>query len=256
MADMWICADCRSANEAKAKRCYRCGVPRAQGELTEATAAAAAASAQATRTVLATATRLGARYRPTWPLAIVASILIFATTGLIVVQARSDIARVTSDGRLIEDPGTAQAGLSMDAVVVIAFLAGVLVWSIWIALVVANVPALTARWPTRSPTGAFFAQWIPIINLKRPFTVVRDVVIILSGGAAGPALVVILWWIAFLARYVVPSSTSSSGSSETMIQRRGTPCGRGARSRSTCRSSPPASRHASSSPSSTTRTWR
>jgi hypothetical protein len=69
---------------------------------------------------------------------------------------------------------------------------------------VANVPALTARWPTRSPTGAFFAQWIPIINLKRPFTVVRDVVIILSGGAAGPALVVILWWIAFLARYVVP----------------------------------------------------
>jgi hypothetical protein len=204
MAEMWICGDCRSTNAAKDKRCYRCGVPRATSEMTEASAGAAVATAEQARTVLAAATRLGARYRTTWPLAIVSAILIFVSTAANVIQSRDSMAHLASDGSVVMSAAQVQANATIGLIGAVAFLLATLVWSIWIALVVANVPALTARWPTRTPLGAFFGQWIPIINIKRPFTTVRDVVVILSASALVPALVVVAWWIAFLASYIVP----------------------------------------------------
>jgi hypothetical protein len=204
MAEMWICGDCRSTNGAKDKRCYRCGVPRATAEMTEATAAAAVVTADQARTVLASATRLGARYRGTWPLAIVTVILIFVATAAEVLQTRDVIAHTGADGTVVMTVPELTSSATMGLIGAVAFLLGVLAWSFWIALVVANVPALTARWPTRSPVGAFFGQWIPILNIKRPFTTVRDVVVILAPSTATPALVVMGWWATFLASYFVP----------------------------------------------------
>jgi len=204
MPEMWMCGDCRSSNAAKDKRCYRCGVPRATSEMTEATAGAAAVSAQEARTVLVAATRLGARYRATWWLAIVAGIMIFVSTAAHTIQTRDIVAHVASDASVVMTAAEAQASATIGLVGAAAFLLGMLFWSIWIALVVSNVPALTARWPTRSPVGAFFGQWIPIIQIKRPFTTVRDVVVILSSSAFFPAVVVIAWWTVFLSSYLIP----------------------------------------------------
>ena len=204
MPEMWICGDCRSTNGAKDKRCYRCGVPRATSEMTEATAGAAAVTTLETRTVLAAATRLGARYRATWWLAIVTGIAIFVSAAANVLQTRDVVAHVASDGSVVMTPAEAQASAAIGLVGAGAFLLGMLFWSFWIALVVSNVPALTARWPKRSPVGAFFGQWIPIIQIKRPFTTVRDVVVILSASALVPALVVMAWWTVFLSSYLIP----------------------------------------------------
>ena len=205
MADMWICVDCRSANEPKAKRCYRCGLPKAQGELTEANAAAAPTSAVGPRTVLAAATRAGAKYRPSWPLALFTGGLIFATTALYIRETRYLNGLTDADGFIVNDPASSQAELPFALALSVVMLLGIVVWSFWIALVVANVPALTGRLPSRSPIGAFFAQWIPIVNIKRPFSVVREVVAILSNGALGPALLVIAWWASYLGAYIIPS---------------------------------------------------
>jgi Domain of unknown function (DUF4328) len=202
MADMWICVDCRSANEARAKRCYRCGLPKAQGELTEATAVASPAPVAGPRTVLDAATRVGAKYRPSWPLALLTGGLIFATTTLYVIAVRNAV-ELARTGVTV-GPGQSEATAPAVAFLPVALLS-YLAWSFWIALVVANVPALTARMPSRSPVGAFLAQWIPIANLKRPFSVVREVMALLSNGAFGPALLVIAWGVTFVAAVLVPS---------------------------------------------------
>jgi hypothetical protein len=198
MAEMWICGDCRSANSPKDKRCYRCRMPRATAEMDEATASMTAASAEATTTVLAAATRLGARYRTTWPLAALTGALILASTAIEVIQNRISLTLVRPDGSVAMDPPHEQTLLTLGIAHLVCFILAGLGWSLWIAVVVSNVPALTARWPNRSPAGAFFAGWIPIISLKRPYSVVREVVTILSDAAFGPALLVIGWWITWL----------------------------------------------------------
>ncbi len=202
MAEMWVCGDCRSTNNARSKRCYRCRLPRTSSELTEATAAYAAADAQATQTVLAAATRLGARYRSSWPVAMVAGGLILGTTGLDVVQTRQALTVADAVGTVAQS--------QLDALSTIAavhlggyILSGVL-WSIWMALIVMNVPALTARWSTYGPFSAFFALWIPFICLKRPYSVVRQVTAMLSGASLWPAVLVIAWWLTFLASFYLP----------------------------------------------------
>ncbi len=202
---MWICGDCRSANGARDKRCYRCGVPRATAELTEATAATASASATPTTTVLAAATRLGVRYRPSWPIAAATAALIMGSTAIDIVRTRFSMAFVLTNGIATPDPTQAQSLWTLTIAYLICFLAAGLGWSLWIAIVVANVPALTARWPNRSPAGAFFALWIPIVNLRRPYSIVKEVTTILSHASVVPALVVIAWWIAWLTNLYGPN---------------------------------------------------
>jgi len=199
MAEMWICGDCRSANTAKSKRCYRCSVPRATAELSAATEAGAAATVERVTTVLAAATRLGVRYRTTWPLAILSSALILASTAIDVVRTQATLTFLRPDGSMtLPPPADAQRLNALAVAYFVCFLLAGLGWSLWIAIVVANLPALTARWPRRSPIGAFLASWIPIVNLKRPYSVVREVTTILSEATLWPALVVIAWWVAWL----------------------------------------------------------
>jgi hypothetical protein len=164
-----------------------------------------AASDQRATTVLAAASRLGVRYRTSWPLAVLTGALILGTTAIDVVRTRDAMALVTPEGGIVDDPSRVQGILSVGTFWLIGFILSGIAWSLWIAIVVANVPALTARWPSRSPAGAFFALWIPIIGLKRPYSVVREVVAIPSGSALGPALLVIAWWLAFLAQFYLPT---------------------------------------------------
>jgi hypothetical protein len=217
--EVWICGDCRSVNSKGQKRCYKCHVPRQVAEISEASAAIGAASAQQARTVLATATRLGARDRPTWPLALLVILLIAAATALSFVQAPAWMSNLDIEGNFIDDPARFDRMLTISTWMFAAFGAALLAWSLWIALVVANVPALTARWPPNSPLGAFFAAWIPIIGLKRPHSVVRGVLGILTEGRPLPGLVALAWWIAVLATYFAPTiAVLTGGPDRTLYQ--------------------------------------
>lgn len=202
MAEMWICGDCRSTNSARDKRCYRCRVPRATSELSEATAANQAVAAQETRTVLAAASRLGVRYRASWPVAVVAGAFILGTTALDVLRTREAMAVAT--GTVAADPTHVQGVVTLGTAYLVGYLASGVFWSVWMALLVSNVPALTARWPSHGALGALFALWIPFIGLKRPYSIVKQVTTLL-GGSAGAGLLIIAWWIAFLGSFYLPS---------------------------------------------------
>ena len=199
----WVCQDCRSVNADRAKRCYKCGVPRSVAEMSEASASSSAAAATQATTVLSRAARIGARYRLTWPLAVVVAPLIVASTVLYLATASYD-AQVLAHPRAISQAElTHLTGLVLPLVGVT--LLGVVFWSIWIALVTANVPALTGAWTPHGPIAAFLAVFIPIIGFKRPYTIVRDVLSVLTGAAIGPLLIAMFWWWSLLVAWFGPA---------------------------------------------------
>jgi hypothetical protein len=221
MAQGWFCSDCRSLNDAGAKRCYSCSLPRATAESLDGTFRSASAVRQTT--VEAQAQRLGSRYRPSWPLAVV-------VVPLIVVATMLDIARTQAFARLVDPAGrfvnAAQA--YMDALIgtsvasMVAYVLAIVAWSLWIALVVSNVPALVARWPSYTAMQALLAPFIPFVNLKRPGAVVSEAVGLLSRERTSAGAVVGLWWITWLAAYFVPGFLTGLrrylGSTETTAE--------------------------------------
>lgn len=202
MAEPWVCGDCRSFNNPGASRCYRCRVPRETSEVTEVTASLAFETAKKTRTLLAQANRLGARYHATWPLAaLLVPIIAFATvTNVLQVGAVS--ALVDPNGVPFGDAGLTQNAIRMTAISTGSYGLGLIIWSIWIARVITNVPALVARWPRYGWMSALLGAWIPIVNAKRPFSVVREVCSQLSDRPNGAVLVAVAWWLCILLCYV------------------------------------------------------
>ena len=99
----WVCSDCRSLNTARQKRCYRCRLPRSNAELSAATQGMSMAAASASVTVLAPAARLGARYRRTWPLAMLVIPLIIIATALDVAQTAPFSGMVIAAGQRVDD---------------------------------------------------------------------------------------------------------------------------------------------------------
>jgi hypothetical protein len=148
---------------------------------------------------------MGARYRPTWPVAIlvIATIVAAAAISIEQINAWIDVGRA-GPGITEADPRF-QRLMSVSLAMLIALTVSVVTWSLWIAIVVANVPALVAKWPGHSPIGAFVAPFIPFVGLKRPYSVIRSVMAQLSDGSGGPALLALLWWLAFLAAYLAPT---------------------------------------------------
>jgi hypothetical protein len=199
MAGIWLCADCHSANRDGAARCYKCRARRGSGEMYDATAAMAVDNAVKATGYLVAAARTGARYRKTWllaalfvPLSILNTVIEFVRYGaeLRLLQGNGVVVGTRAEMWLIGNIGLWNLLVS---------LAGTFVWALWIALVVANVPALTARWTPHTPLGAFMSVWVPILNLKRPYTVVRNVLQVLLPGRFAPRLIVLGWWLSLMA---------------------------------------------------------
>src|SRR5688572_27030921 len=175
MNDFWACGKCRSVNLNKVRRCYKCQTPRAIGEMPEAAAALRGAAMVNAVNTIATVTRSGARYRPSWPIAIPVVLLIIATTVLTNMQVASLAEAIGTNGRILVGPTTFRTLTSLALATFAVYAAALVLWSGWIAIVVGNVPALTGRWPSRTPVGAFFATFIPFVNFRRPHSVVDSV---------------------------------------------------------------------------------
>jgi hypothetical protein len=205
MSEHWVCGDCRSMNNARDKRCYRCRVPRATGEMTEATTGMALAAAQRQQTVLARAARVGARYRRSWPVALLLVPLILLATLFHFELVRVVVSMLDADGLLVLDRSRTDEMARIVVATWAAYGAALVVWGIWLALVVSNVPALVAQWPKHGPIGAFFAPLIPFLNLKRPHTIVGHTMAHLSGNQIAPGVVATFWWIAVLGSYLGPT---------------------------------------------------
>ena len=221
MAETWVCGDCRSFNNAKSARCYRCHVPRKTSEMTAENAATTTVQ-QEERTLASQIERIGARYVATWPLAILLIPIIAVATVTSVLQVEALSAMFTSDGVFIENPVLLEASLRMTIVSSGSFLLGVIVWSVWIARVTANVPALVMRWPRYGWLAALIGAWVPIVCIKRPFAVVREVCSQLVDRPNGALLMAAAWWLCILLWYfgsnLVTIARTLGGNDATLIQ--------------------------------------
>jgi hypothetical protein len=77
---------------------------------------------------------------------------------------------------------------------VVALLAGAVTFLRWLRVAYGNLPALGAV-PRFSPTWAAVCFLVPIVNLFRPYQVVRELWV--GSGGGGPAIVG-WWWAAYL----------------------------------------------------------
>jgi uncharacterized protein DUF4328 len=194
----WICGACRSVNEFKSQRCYKCRTPRELGEVDVAqliTAGAGATEATETAARAARTAALGG-YRSSDARAGLTQCLLAATAVLAVLSsvAGADLiaSALAGDSETVREdaPVVVAIGLAVFAAAGMTLVS----WAAWLSRVVDNVPKIGLGWPNVSPGQAILENFLPGWNLLRVPAILRDVVTRLEpGGGRGNTLIAVAW---------------------------------------------------------------
>ncbi|HEY6570990.1 MAG TPA: DUF4328 domain-containing protein [Candidatus Limnocylindrales bacterium] len=190
MKQIWVCGGCKSVNQLRASRCYKCHVPRpAAGQ--ELAAVDVPASHE---DIVQRAATPGSRYT-TWPFALVAIALVVVCVALRLanVIGALGMVEVLVIGLAPPTPEIERVAWLGIAWLVVG-LVGALAWGIWIGRVVANLPRLGRGWPNVTPGTAVFECAIPVVNLFRAPAVMREVTARLSSDGLPPNALIFAWW--------------------------------------------------------------
>jgi hypothetical protein len=189
-AQPWICGACRSINQPREGRCYRCRTPRELVEADPTTLIVAGAG----RTT-AEEPRPTGSYRSSGEAAFLAQVLIGAA---LVVAVIGNVMRADIVSRVLE--GEAVAGDADTGVVAIVGGLGLAVgaaalvtFALWLSRIVANVPSVGLGWPNVTPSAAIFESIIPGVNLYRVPAILRDVIHRIEPDGRGEALIAATW---------------------------------------------------------------
>jgi hypothetical protein len=195
--DIWVCAECRSINNAGARQCYNCRTPR---DLAAVDPAMIEGTGQGKLRDIA----LPAFHSPR-PYAFIATILILATAALHVLYTLNSSAL----GKQILDgvPATpVQLGF-LDGMQIASFVTAVIAlvgWSTWLSRAVTAMPALGLGYPAATGLTAFAENFLPGLNLLRVPALVRDVVRRLEPGQNRGEALIFAAWIGLLGGFLVP----------------------------------------------------
>ena len=194
----WICGSCRSVNEVRSQRCYKCRTPRelAQADVSQLIVAGAGASDAAHAVGAAARAAVLGGYESSEARAGLAQCLLVAigVLALLVNITGADLI-----GRLVGgDSATVRQDLdifSLLALVLYVSAALTLVaWAAWLSRVVANIPKVGLGWPNVTPRAAFIENFLPGLNLFRVPAILRDVMSRLEPhGGRGNGLIVAAW---------------------------------------------------------------
>jgi len=194
----WVCGACRSINEFKSGRCYKCRTPRELGEADVAqliTAGAGTSEATATAAAAARTAALGG-YRSSNARAGLTQCLLVATAALAVlgtiVGADYIGSALIGDTNTVrqDEPVVVAVGLSAYAAAALTLIS----WAAWLSRVVDNIPKIGLGWPNVSPGQAVLENFLPGWNLLRVPAILRDVVTRLEpGGGRGNMLIAVAW---------------------------------------------------------------
>lgn len=195
--EIWVCAECRSINNARSKQCYNCRTP---SDL----AAVDPSTIEGTGHGKLREVALPAFHSPR-PYAIVATILILVIAGMQVVSTLNVsrlILQVLDGTPATEEQwrfiGTAElATLGIGALALVA-------WSLWLSRAVIAMPALGLGYPAANGLMAFFENFLPGLNLLRVPAIVRDVVRRIEPGQNRGEALIFAAWIGLLLGFVVP----------------------------------------------------
>jgi hypothetical protein len=191
-SNIWVCGACRSINQPREQRCYKCRTPRELARVDpDSLVVAGVGSAQPVvdpKAVVGT-------YRSSADRAFAAQVMIVLT---VIVTAASKIVGADVVSRLIDgDVAGADANSTLLALLggagLVCAVIAVAAWAAWLSRVVDNIPALGLGWPNVTPSGAFLESFLPGVNLFRVPAIVRDVMTRLEGGPRGDALIAAAW---------------------------------------------------------------
>ena len=195
--EFWVCAGCRSINNARAAQCYNCRTPRDLAEVDPATIESSG-HGQVRPLDLPV-------FRPSRGVAALASVLLLAIAGIEVVDT------VVSSSLMLQVlAGTAATSEQLRYVATLGILAvgiaalALIGWSLWLSRAVRAMPALGLGYPATSPSMAFAENFLPVLNLLRVPPIVRDVVHRVQPTARRTGLLIFSAWIALLVGFVVP----------------------------------------------------
>lgn len=189
-AQPWICGSCRSLNQPREGRCYRCRTPRELVEADPETLLVAGAGSKPVDIV-----RPVGQFRSSGDRAFAAQVLIGAALAVTVVAnvLGADLVARVVDGLPV------QSGFSPLVVSLIGLLglglgaAALVAWALWLSGVVANVPTLGLGWPNVTPNQAVIESIVPGVNLYRVPAVLRDVMNRLEPGGRAEGLIAAAW---------------------------------------------------------------
>jgi len=195
-SDIWICGSCRSVNTHRSGQCYSCHAwrdavavaPADVGSLSSVVSQGTAAPAP-----------VGHRYRSARWRALAARILIIAVAITLPVlwwyTNRSLGALQEGNAELANSIAAEERPvlIGFAGLVILAFVA----WAAWLSRVVDNLPALGVGYSRATPQMAFIESVIPVFNLFRLPTRVREVTRLLHPQGGGDGLIAAAWIVMF-----------------------------------------------------------
>jgi hypothetical protein len=213
-SNVWVCGACRSINQPREQRCYKCRTPRELARVDPETLVVAGVGSAQTpvdpKAVVGT-------YRSSSDRAFATQVLIVLT---VIITAASKIVGADVVSRLIDgDVAGANANATLLALLggagFASAIAAVAAWAAWLSRVVDNIPALGLGWPNVTPSAAFIESFLPGVNLFRVPAIVRDVVTRLEGGPRADALLAAAW-LGLVGGVVVPRFARYAASVATL----------------------------------------
>ena len=203
-ADIWVCGECRSVNQLRAKQCYHCRTPRDVAAV-DPTQIEGTGHGKLREIPLP-------EFRSTRWAAWVASALLILVAVMQVVATVSDailFGRVVRDPRLLTDPEFARSAESLVAgtAAIVALgvaLLALIAWAFWLSRAVMAMPALGLGYPATNGLMAFLENFLPGLNLFRVPAIVRDVMRRLDPGSLRGEALIFAAWIGLLGGYLAP----------------------------------------------------
>jgi hypothetical protein len=203
-ADIWVCGECRSINNLRAKQCYRCRTPRDVAAVDPAQVEGTGHGKLREIALPEFHSSRGAAFLASACLVLLPVIQIVSTVADAIL-----FGRIVRDPSLLDDPAFGRsieslvAGTSAIAALAIALLA-LTAWAFWLRGAVMAMPALGLGYPPASGTMAFAENFLPGLNLFRVPAIVRDVIRRLDPESLRSEALIFAAWIGLLGGYLVP----------------------------------------------------
>ncbi len=195
MLDVWVCSNCHSINRERATRCYKCEAPRT----------AATGEGEGSRPRRALLARMVSPYRSTLELAVLAGLFLLIFVGVEIWATINEAAWIPQVKGLLDtvavggefDEAAWQAVLGerdpLALPTLLAYLAATVAFGAWLAVSVANVPALGGGDAPMSSVRAFASSVIPFYNLRKVPAIVQDVLYRFDPRRGGVFMVGLAW---------------------------------------------------------------
>ena len=192
MTNIWVCGACRSINQPREQRCYKCRTPRDLAKVDPEKLVVVGAGAS--QPVVDPKAVVGV-YRSSAERAVLAQVLIVAALIVTTISKMvgADVVSRVLDGDTAGADASAALLATLGAGGFVAGVAALAAWAAWLSRVVDNIPSLGLGWPNVTSWAAFVENFLPGVNLFRVPAIVRDVMNRLELGPSGDALIAASW---------------------------------------------------------------